>query len=85
MRDTWPARTIGSHGQRLLPWPSSQRWNSPTFGEFVDKVEHEFGKAADVAGLLLLGLERDEPLHPTDIETLCSQLGVPSEDFGLDP
>jgi len=74
-----------SHGQNLLPWPSSERWNRPTFGEFLERVEHEFGAAADLAGLMLLGLGRDEQLEPTDIEALCGQLGVPAEDFGVGP
>lgn len=74
-----------SHGQNLLPWLPSQRWNSPTFGEFLERVEHEFGATVDLAGVMLLGLGRDEHLDPGDIEALCGQLGVPAEDFGVGP
>jgi hypothetical protein len=51
----------------------------------LERVEHEFGLTADLSGLLLLGLGRNERLAPTDIEALCGQLGVPPEDFGVDP
>ena len=74
--------SLGSHGQTSLIWP---QWSGPTFGEFLERVEHEFGASADTSGILLLGLRRDEQLEPTDIEALCSQLGVPAEDFGVGP
>ncbi len=85
MRDSWQTATTSPKGQRLIPWPPPQRWSRPTFGEFLDRVEHEFGTTADLSGLLLLGLGRDERLGPTDIEALCGQLGVPAEDFGVGP
>ena len=85
MRDSWQMGTTGSHGQGSLPWPPPQRWNRPTFGEFLERVEHEFGAAADLTGLMLLGVGRDEVLEPSDIEALCGQLGVPPEDFGVGP
>jgi hypothetical protein len=85
MRNSKQISTMGSHGQDLLPWLPSQRWASPTFGEFLERVEHEFGAAVDLAGLMLMGLGRDERLDPTDIEALCGQLGVPAEDFGVGP
>ena len=85
MRNSKQIGALKSHGQSLLPWLPSQRWSSPTFGEFLDRVEHEFGAAVDVTGLMLMGLGRDERLEPTDIEALCGQLGVPAEDFGVGP
>jgi len=85
MRNNTQFSAVRSHGQNHLPWLPSQQWNSPTFGEFLDRVEHEFGAAIDLAGVLMLGLGRDERLEPTDIEALCGQLGVPSEDFGVGP
>jgi hypothetical protein len=85
MRNNGQIGATRSHGQSLLPWPPPERWNRPTFGEFLERVEHEFGAAADLAGLMLLGLGRDEQLGPNDIEALCGQLGVPAEDFGVGP
>jgi len=85
MRNNGQFGAVRSHGQNLLPWLPSQRWNSPTFGEFLERVEHEFGAAVDLAGIMLLGLGRDERLDPADIEALCGQLGVPAEDFGVGP
>jgi hypothetical protein len=85
MRNDAQFGAVSSQGQNLLPWQPSQRWNSPTFGEFLERVEHEFGVAIDLAGIMMLGLGRDERLDPTDIETLCGQLGVPAEDFGVGP
>lgn len=73
-----------SHPERLLR-PAARRWSRPTFGEFLERVEHEFGFTADLSALLLLGLGRDERLAPSDIEALCAQLGVPPEDFGVGP
>lgn len=85
MRDNRQFGVTRSHGQSLLQWPPPHPWNRPTFGEFLERVEHEFGAAVDLAGLMLLGLGRDEQLEPTDIEALCGQLGVPAEDFGVGP
>ncbi len=85
MRDNGQFGAVASHGQNLLPWLPSERWSGPTFGEFLERVEHEFGTAIDLAGIMLLGLGRDEPLEPNDIEALCGQLGVPAEDFGVGP
>lgn len=85
MRNGWHSTAKRSHGQDSLLWPLPQGWSCPTFGEFLDRVEHEFGSAADLNALLLLGLGRDERLAPTDIEALCGQLGVPPEDFGVGP
>ncbi len=85
MRNSWDDTAIPPHGRDLLYCLMPQRWSSPTFGEFLERVEHEFGSAADLNGLLLLGLGREEHLAPTDIEALCGQLGVPPEDFGVGP
>ena len=85
MRNHWQIGAMTSRGQNLIPWPPPHDWNRPTFGEFLERVQHEFGAAADIAGLLLLGFGRDEQLGPDDIEALCGQLGVPAEDFGVGP
>ncbi len=85
MRNSFHGRASRSHGQESLLWPLPQGWSCPTFGEFLDRVEHEFGAPADSSSLLLLGLGRDERLAPSDIEALCGQLGVPPEDFGVGP
>ena len=85
MRNDRQMGAMGSHGQNLLPWLPSQRWTSPTFGEFLERVEHEFGAAVDLAGLMMMGLGREERLDPDEIAALCGQLGVPAEDFGIGP
>lgn len=77
--------TPQSHGMDAHVWALPSRWDRPTFAEFLERVEHEFGSTADLSALLLLGLGRDERLAPTDIEALCGQLGVPPEDFGVGP
>lgn len=77
---------MSPRSQNLLLWAAPpQGWKRPTFGEFLERVEHEFGSTADSSALLLLGLDRDEQLAPSDIEVLCGQLGVPPEDFGVGP
>jgi hypothetical protein len=60
-------------------------WQRPTFGEFLAQLEHEFGGRLDTSVLLLAGVGRNEQLTPSDIETLCSQIGLPAEDFGVGP
>lgn len=60
-------------------------WDRPTFGEFVALVEHQFGLGDEAAGLLAAGIGRDEALSPGAIRRLCGQLGVPPEDFGVEP
>ena len=64
---------------------AERRWRRPTFGEFVERVRHEFGPAADLAGLQTTGYGSSDRLNPADIEELCGQLGVPAEDFGVGP
>ena len=60
------------------------RWQGPTLGEFVDRVEREFGAPSDLTDLLS-GAGRNEPLAPAEVRALCGQLGVPAEDFGVEP
>jgi hypothetical protein len=48
-------------------------------------LEHEFGGRLDTSVLLLAGVGRNERLKPSDIEALCSQIGLPAEDFGVGP
>ena len=64
---------------------SVRRWRRPTFGEFIERVRHEFGPTADLTGLEMAGYGIRERLNPDDIEQLCGQLGVPAEDFGVGP
>jgi hypothetical protein len=59
-------------------------WRRPTFGEFLDQIEREFGSTPDLGNLPLTGLTRCERLGPGELRDLCSQLGLPPEDFGLD-
>ena len=65
--------------------PAVGDWRGPTFGEFLSQLEHEFGGRLDTSVLLLAGVGRSERLKPSDIEALCSQIGVPAEDFGVGP
>ena len=58
-------------------------WHGPTLREFVQQIEHEFGRSLDLSGLRHAGLARDEPLDPSDIRELCDLLGLPAEDFGV--
>lgn len=59
-------------------------WRRPTFAEFVDRVEREFGPTADLGNLPWTGLSMSERLGPGELRDLCAQLGLPPEDFGLD-
>jgi hypothetical protein len=77
------SRAVPSYGAR--PIKSVRRWRRPTFGEFVERVRHEFGPAADLTGLQMTGFGSSDRLNPSDIEELCGQLGVPAEDFGVGP
>jgi hypothetical protein len=65
--------------------PATGSWRRPTFGEFLEQLEHEFGADVDTSSLLLTGLGPNERLAPSDIKALCAQLGVPAEDFGVGP
>ena len=76
-------RAVPYYGARQAR--SVRRWKRPTFGEFVERVRHEFGPAADLAGLEMTGFGSSDRLNPSDIEDLCGQLGVPPEDFGVGP
>lgn len=59
-------------------------WRRPTFAEFLDQVEREFGSVPDLGNLPLTGMTRSERLGPGELRDLCAQLGLPPEDFGLD-
>lgn len=72
----------------LLPpelWPRPRGWKRPTFGEFVERLEREFGISIGRNSLHFAGVTRGEKLEPSDIRTLCLQVGVPAEDFGIEP
>lgn len=58
-------------------------WEAPTFAEFMRQIEHEFGDAVDLSSLHLTRADRDEPLTPGSVRSLCELLGVPPEDFGV--
>ena len=60
-------------------------WDGPTLRELVDRVEHQFGQTPGLASVFTLGFGSDEPLTPGDIQAVCDHLGLPAEDFGLDP
>lgn len=61
------------------------RWHGPTVAEFVERVEREFGAAPDLTRLLRDGMPAGDSLAPEDVRDLCHQLGVPAEDFGVEP
>lgn len=65
------------------PPPSFLGWHGPTLREFVQQIEHEFGRQVDLSGLRLSGFAGDEALDPSDIRSLCELLGLPAEDFGV--
>lgn len=67
------------------PMPEDELWEGPTLKELVERVEHQFGQTPALAGVFTLGFGRDEPLTPGDIQAVCDHLGLPAEDFGLDP
>ena len=66
-------------------WPRPRGWKRPTFGEFVERLEREFGITHRRNGLHFAGVTRGEELEPSDVRTLCLQIGVPAEDFGIEP
>ena len=83
-----PATESRSEGRRpagRLGGAPLIQWERPTLGEFVAQIEHRFGSTADPAVLLALGLGRSDTLAPADIRLLCSEIGVPPEDFGVEP
>lgn len=68
-----------------VPPAEEDRWDGPTLRELVERVEHQFGQAPALSGVFMLGFAPDEPLTPGDIQAVCDHLGLPAEDFGLDP
>lgn len=58
-------------------------WQPPTFAEFLRQIEHEFGDTVDISSLHLTRADRDEPLTPGSVRSLCELVGVPPEDFGV--
>lgn len=62
---------------------ASSNWAAPTFDEFVQQLEHEFGDSVDLTSLHLIRADADEPLTPDSMRSLCALLGVPPEDFGV--
>lgn len=65
--------TLGSH------------WQGPTLSEFCERVEREFGASTEIMGLPVAPGGSDESLAPSDVRLLCDQLGIPAEDFGVEP
>ncbi len=84
--------------RRLRRFPAAAAWQGPTLGEFVARVESEFGSpvlhaAGDEAALVggrargassLTGLTAGERLSPEVLRDLCRSWGLPPEDFGVD-
>jgi hypothetical protein len=60
-------------------------WDSLTLRELVERVEHQFGTAPGLSSVFALGFGSDEWLTPGDIQAVCDHLGLPAEDFGVDP
>ena len=59
------------------------RWKCPTVGEFMRRVEREFGHTLGSPGLYATGPASDELLSPSAMRAFCEQIGVPPEDFGV--
>lgn len=74
-----PKRRTGKLSQRT----DLRNWEPPTFAEFIRQIEHEFGDTVDLSSLHLTRADRDEPLTPGSVRSLCELLGVPPEDFGV--
>jgi hypothetical protein len=53
-------------------------WRQPTFREFAERIEREFGVIAGPSGHTAR-----ERLTPADIRGLCRELGLPPEDLGV--
>lgn len=60
-------------------------WDSLTLRELVARVEHQFGETPGLSSVFALGFGSDEWLTPGDIQAVCDHLGLPAEDFGVDP
>jgi hypothetical protein len=60
-------------------------WDSLTLRDLVERVEHQFGETPGLSSVFSLGLGSDEWLTPGDIQAVCDHLGLPAEDFGVDP
>lgn len=60
-------------------------WDSLTLSDLVERVEHQFGATPGLSGVFALGFGSDEWLTPGDIQAVCDHLGLPAEDFGVDP
>ncbi len=72
-------------GPRQTELTLGSRWAGPTVAEFAARVESEFGTPGDLTRLLREGMLPDESLEPDEVRELCDQLGVPAEDFGVEP
>ena len=62
-----------------------QSWTGPTVGEFSRRIEHQFGVGSDLVGPFLAGLSGSERMGAEDVRAVCEQLGLPPEDFGVEP
>jgi hypothetical protein len=67
------------------PGVEDSLWDSITLRELVERVEHQFGETPGLSGVFALGFGSDEWLTPGDIQAVCEHLGLPAEDFGIDP
>ncbi len=74
---------------RAVPPPSepsvlsSSSWRRPSFEEFIERLQGEFGPMSEMTTVLAVGLGPRERLDPEDVKALCQLLGVPPEDFGV--
>ncbi len=74
---------------RAVPPPSeplvlnASTWRRPSFEEFIERLEGEFGPMSEMTTLLAVGLGPQDLLDPEDVRALCRLLGVPPEDFGV--
>ncbi len=81
-------RTSSALDRLVAPPPdpsvlAASPWRRPSFEEFLERLESEFGPMSGMTTLLAMGLGPNERLDPDDVKALCQLLGVPPEDFGV--
>jgi hypothetical protein len=78
-----PQTRSGPAARRRAPTP----WAGPTLRQFVTRIEHAFGEPGTSALHLastLTGLGANDHPSPVVLRRLCSEWGLPPEDFELE-
>lgn len=65
--------------------PTWESWTRLTVDDFIRRAEHQFGTSGREITRLLGGYRLTDRLASDDIRLLCESIGLPAEDFGLDP